>query len=71
MVTCKDCKKRLDLNKNRAISDLWNGQRTDKPGDIQNTFRFMRRHWGHCVDLISDENPEYGYQFNYSEEFGK
>ena len=71
VLRCKDCNRMVDLNKNKAISSLWCGHPTDELGDRDIPIRFMRKHWGHDVDLHSSEDSDnwYGYSFNYDEEF--
>ena len=62
---CHDCKKMVDLDKNRSFPPLWHGhesddERTKSFYDLVVPTLFMRRHWGHNVDLISDCSDNYG-----------
>jgi hypothetical protein len=71
VLACHDCKKMLDAGKNKALANVWYGMPTEHTQDLANPFRFVRRHWGHKVELHSDESEDFGYSFTYQEEFGK
>jgi len=71
---CMTCKKRIELDKNRTLGHLWASHsiealdREPHPYDLVQPLLFMKRHWGHVIELISDCSDEYYDYQNYENE---